>query len=183
MALALCSCAAKRSVRKDGAKAGLTQSSSDIDGDSLLGRSALDPSVDVSEAQIRGKEFRDIQDLQTIRFDYDSYSLSDEARATLRTNSAYLKEHPDLEILVEGHCDDRGTLEYNLALGQKRAKSVREYYIRLGVSGKSLATLSFGEERPLCAEQTEACWGTNRRAASKIRAQVSSSDLGNGRSQ
>jgi peptidoglycan-associated lipoprotein len=180
----MCSCSAKRSVRKDGEKTSLTQSSSDIDGDSLLaGRSALDPSVDVSEAQIRGKEFRDVPDLQTIRFDYDSYALSDEARTTLRTNASYLKEHPDLEILVEGHCDDRGTLEYNLALGQKRAKSVREYYIRLGVSGKSLATLSFGEDKPMCADQTEECWATNRRASSKIRAQVSSSGLGNHRAQ
>jgi peptidoglycan-associated lipoprotein len=166
-ALIVSGCTPKKTVKKTGAGEGL-EGSADADGKGVLG-----PGVDAAELAIRGKEFREVSDLQTIHFDYDKYELSDSARTTLQKNSDYLKDHPDLEILVEGHCDERGTTEYNLALGQKRAASVRDYYIRLGVPGKAIATLSFGEERPACAERTEECWLMNRRAVSKIRAQVS----------
>jgi len=70
---------------------------------------------------------------------------------------------------VAGHCDERGTIEYNLALGQRRAKEVRDYYLRLGVSGKSVATISYGKESPLCREANEECWAKNRRAETRIR--------------
>jgi len=133
-----------------------------------------DPDVNVQEASIRGKEFAESPDLATVHFDYDMYSLSGKARIDLRENAEYLKAHPDLEILVQGHCDERGTLEYNLALGQKRAKAVRDYYIRIGVPGRAVATISFGEERPLCMEADEDCWARNRRAETRIRSQVSS---------
>ena len=142
----------------------------------------LPSSTDIEEALIRGKEFAATADLQPIRFDFDAYSVADEARAAIRANADYLKQHPDLEVLVEGHCDERGTTEYNLALGQKRAKAVREYYIRLGVPGGKVATISFGEERSACSESTEECWGVNRRAETKIRAQVSSAPYNSGSS-
>lgn len=139
---------------------------------------ALDPSVEVEESVIRGKTYVSVEDVSPIYFEFDRYELSNQARVTLRDNAAYLKAHPDLEVLVEGHCDERGTLEYNLALGQKRASAVREYYIRLGVPGRNVGTISFGEERPACSESTEACWTQNRRASTKIRSQVSSGDMG-----
>jgi len=147
----------------------------DLDADAL---GVLGPGVDAAEASLHGKQFVETTDLQTIFFDYDQYGLSDTARATLQKNADYLKDHPDYEALVEGHCDERGTTEYNLALGQKRASSVRDYYIRLGVPGKSLATLSLGEERLICTEHTEDCWLKNRSAVSKVRAQVSSAPSG-----
>ena len=159
------SCAPRKAVKKSAGAEGLD----DIETSGVLG-----PEVDAAEAAIRGKEFREVSDLQTIYFDYDQYSLSDQAHTALQRNADYLKDHPDLEILVEGHCDERGTIEYNLALGQKRAASVRDYYIRLGVPGKTIATISFGEERSACSERTDACWAKNRRAVNKIRAQVSS---------
>lgn len=142
----------------------------------------LPSSADVEEARIRGKEFAVAPELQPIRFDFDAYSVADEARAAIRANADYIKQHPDLEVLVEGHCDERGTTEYNLALGQKRAKAVREYYIRLGVPGGKVATISFGEERPSCGDSDESCWGLNRRAETKIRAQVSSAPYNSGSS-
>src|SRR5258708_5403510 len=80
--------------------------------------------------------------LEAVHFEYDSSALKADALETLKKNADYLKAHPDEEGLVAGHCDARGTIEYNLALGQKRAQAVREYYMRLGVSGRSLATIS-----------------------------------------
>jgi peptidoglycan-associated lipoprotein len=113
------------------------------------------PGVDVTEASLRGGEFSAIPDVAPIYFEYDSANLSDEALAALKSNAVYLREHKDLEVRVAGFCDARGTIEYNLALGQKRAKEVREYYIRMGVSGKSVATISYGKEQPVCSESTE----------------------------
>lgn len=174
-ALALSSCTPRKQVAKAPAD------DSGLDGDmagGIDGKGARgDGDVEVDEVDIRNpgaREFTQTADLRPIGFDYDAYTLGAEARVTLRNNAAYLKSHPDLEVLVEGHCDDRGTSQYNLALGQKRAKSVREYYIRLGVSGRKIGTISFGEEQPACAEQSEECWTRNRRAETKIRTRVSS---------
>ena len=104
-----------------------------------------------------------------INFDYDKYNLKPEAQEILKKGApAYLK-YRDYKLVVEGHCDERGTVDYNLALGQKRAKSVRDYYVRLGVPEGVMGTISYGEEKPLCTESTEACWAQNRRAETKIK--------------
>lgn len=124
------------------------------------------------EADIRGSEFTPSQDLETIHFDYDAYSLADDARASLKTNAEYLSQHRDLDVLVSGHCDERGTIEYNIALGQKRAKEVRDYYIRLGIPAKAIATISYGKEKPACQDHNEACWRENRRAETLIRSRT-----------
>jgi len=128
------------------------------------------PDVDVTEASVRGNDFAAVPELETIYFDYDSADLADAAAQTLKKNAAYLKSQPGLDVLVAGFCDDRGTVEYNLALGQKRAKEVREYYIRLGVPAAALGTISYGKESPLCPDATEECRDRNRRAETKIRA-------------
>ena len=125
--------------------------------------------VDATEAGIRGAEFTPIPQLGTITFDYDSSVLKEGNLDILKKNAAYLKQRQDLEVLVAGFCDERGTIEYNLALGQKRAKEIREYYIRLGVRGKSVATISYGKESPACLESTEECWAQNRRGETRIR--------------
>ena len=80
-----------------------------------------------------------------------------------------LKEHSDWEALVEGHCDERGTTEYNLGLGQRRAAAVRQYYMTLGLDGGRIATISYGKEQPVCTEHTEDCWAKNRRGVTKVR--------------
>jgi peptidoglycan-associated lipoprotein len=122
-----------------------------------------------TEGEIRGGEFLSQATVKTVTFDYDRYELSEESRAALQANAALIKARKDWAVLVEGHCDDRGTVEYNLALGQKRAKSVRDYYVRLGVPESVMGTISYGEEKPFCAEQTDPCWLQNRRAETKIK--------------
>ncbi|OGR93109.1 MAG: peptidoglycan-associated lipoprotein [Elusimicrobia bacterium RIFCSPLOWO2_01_FULL_59_12] len=123
----------------------------------------------VEEPSLRGKEYKEVPDLSAIYFDLDQSTLRNDARETLRKNYEALRTHKDWEALVEGHCDERGTTEYNLGLGQRRAASVRQYYMSLGISGRRIATLSFGKEKPVCEEQNEDCWSKNRRAATKAR--------------
>lgn len=125
---------------------------------------------EAAEANLRGSEFVAAPDLEIAHFDYDSYSLSDAVRDILKKNAEFLKSNGDLEVLATGNCDERGTIAYNLALGQKRAQAVREYYIRLGVAGKNIATISYGKEKPICSESNEQCWAQNRRAETLVRA-------------
>jgi peptidoglycan-associated lipoprotein len=102
--------------------------------------------------------------LRDIFFDYDSFDLDDSARQTLQENAEWLKDHPTTRVEVEGHCDDRGTVEYNLALGAKRAAAAKHYLVDLGISGDRITTISYGEELPICTEESEDCWARNRRA-------------------
>lgn len=102
--------------------------------------------------------------LQNIYFEFDRYDLTSEALQTLADNARVLKAHPEARVVVEGHCDERGTVEYNLALGDKRAKAVRDYLISLGVNSTQILTISYGKERPLDPSQTENAWAKNRRA-------------------
>ena len=102
--------------------------------------------------------------LQDINFDYDRYDLRADAKAILNQNAAWLKAHPSAKVMVEGHCDERGTNEYNLALGAKRAETVKRYLQDLGAAPNMLSITSYGEELPLCKEPGAACWAKNRRA-------------------
>jgi peptidoglycan-associated lipoprotein len=116
------------------------------------------------------QDWTEVPALQNVRFDYDSASLNDNARSILKINVGILKKLPkSVTVRVEGHCDDRGTVEYNIALGQRRADAVRSYYATAGLSKSRLETVSFGEERPLCNEETDACWATNRRGTTKVK--------------
>ncbi len=102
--------------------------------------------------------------LKDVYFDFDRYDLTEDARATLRANAEWLKSNPSTRVEIEGHCDERGTNEYNLALGAKRAQAARQFLTALGVSPDRLSTISYGEELPVCRESTESCWKQNRRA-------------------
>lgn len=101
--------------------------------------------------------------LQTVYFDYDSNALRPDAMATLRENAEKIKQVPGVVIQLAGHCDERGTQEYNLALGERRALAVRQYLIQLGVSGDRLITISYGKEFPAVLGSNEAAWTKNRR--------------------
>ena len=101
--------------------------------------------------------------LKDISFAFDSYELGDEARAALRENANWLKDNTKEKVELEGHCDERGTVEYNLALGAKRARAARDYLVTLGVSADRLTTISYGEELPLCRDASEQCYARNRR--------------------
>jgi peptidoglycan-associated lipoprotein len=101
--------------------------------------------------------------LGDVRFDYDQFTLSADARATLQRNADWMKRWGTTRVSVEGHCDARGTNEYNLALGERRANAVKEYLVSLGVAADRLLVVSKGEETPVCSEETEACFAQNRR--------------------
>jgi peptidoglycan-associated lipoprotein len=98
-----------------------------------------------------------------VHFDYNKSDIRPSERPVMEAIAAYMNEHPRLVIMVEGHCDDRGSNEYNLALGERRALSIRSYLTRLGVAPERINTISYGEERPLCTERNDACWAKNRR--------------------
>jgi peptidoglycan-associated lipoprotein len=121
------------------------------------------------EPSLRGKDYQEAPGLSVIYFDLDQATLRSDARNALQKNYETFQKHADWEILVEGHCDERGTTEYNLGLGQRRAAAVRQYYVSLGMAGNRVATISYGKENPACSEQTEDCWSKNRRGVTKAR--------------
>ena len=102
--------------------------------------------------------------LKDIFFGFDRYDLEVEARSTLKANADWLKKNPAARIEIEGHTDERGTNEYNLALGAKRAQAAKDYLVTLGIATERLSTISYGEEISVCKEQSESCWRENRRA-------------------
>ena len=99
-----------------------------------------------------------------VYFDYDREELGEEARSRLQRNAEFMKAQPQFAFTVEGHCDERGSIGYNLALGDRRASAAKRYLVSLGVADGQLATVTYGRERPVCAEPNEACWRQNRRA-------------------
>lgn len=99
-----------------------------------------------------------------VLFDFDKFNIRNDARLILDAIASYLKKNAGISIIIEGHCDERGTNEYNLALGEKRAKAARDYLSSLGIFPARMSFVTYGEEKPLCTEQTESCWQKNRRA-------------------
>jgi len=110
------------------------------------------------------KEFMAIPELKDINFDFDKYDIRPGDAKILDANAGWLKSNPDQLLLIEGHCDERGTNEYNLALGERRAKSTMNYLVSQGVQAGRITIISYGEERPLCTEHNEGCWAKNRRS-------------------
>ena len=108
------------------------------------------------------------RDLQRVQFNFDQYVLSMQARDILKSNAELLKSQPEWKIVIEGHCDDRGSDEYNLALGDRRAQEVKNFLVVLGISPERLKTNSYGEEMPLDASDNEMAWAKNRRAEFKV---------------
>jgi peptidoglycan-associated lipoprotein len=102
--------------------------------------------------------------IEDIHFEYDQSTLTDQARAILDRHAAWMKARPSAKVMVEGHCDERGTIEYNLALGDRRARAAHEYLVSVGVPADTLRTTSYGKERPLDTNSTEEAWARNRRA-------------------
>jgi peptidoglycan-associated lipoprotein len=107
--------------------------------------------------------------LRDIHFDFDQYRIRPEAGRALENNARWLKSHTGAILLIEGHADERGTNEYNLALAERRAGAARDYLIALGVARTRINVVSYGEERPVCADRLESCWAQNRRAHFLVR--------------
>ncbi|MGB6191290.1 MAG: peptidoglycan-associated lipoprotein Pal [Terracidiphilus sp.] len=120
------------------------------------------PAVAKAPGMSAEDEFR--ANIKDVFFEYDTYSLRSDAEATLSRDAAYLASHPDVKIVLGGYCDDRGSDEYNLALGQNRAGSAQKMLEQDGVAASRIRVISYGKEKPFCSEATEACWQQNRRA-------------------
>jgi len=119
----------------------------------------------MSLAEVNSKGY-----LDDVFFAYDKSDLSDAARASLQKDASFMQKWPSTSVLVSGHCDSRGTNEYNLALGERRAAAVRDYLVGLGVIASRITIVSKGEEQPFCREENEACWSQNRRGHFEITA-------------
>ncbi len=115
-------------------------------------------------------EFAANENLRDVFFDFDKYDIRPTDAKALDANAGWLKSNPNHLVLIEGHCDERGTNEYNLALGERRAKSTMNYLVSQGVQASRITIISYGEERPTCTQKTEECWAKNRRAHFLVKA-------------
>ncbi len=102
--------------------------------------------------------------ISSVYFDYDKYNIRADQQGTMKTNASLLQANAGQKVVVEGNCDERGSKEYNIALGDRRAKSAKGYLTNLGVSGDRVSTISYGKEKPVCTAHNESCWQQNRRA-------------------
>ena len=120
--------------------------------------------ADGATARPSPRDFAGVAALKDINFEYDKYDIRPSDAKILDASAAWLKTNPRNLLLIEGHCDERGTNEYNLALGERRAKAAMSYLVALGIQANRISIVSYGEERPVCQESSEACWAKNRRA-------------------
>ena len=115
-----------------------------------------------AESNITEQEFE--ENVKPVFFDYDSYDIRPDAQSVISQNASYLNQHPQLKVVIGGYCDERGSIEYNLALGENRANAAKQALVSAGVSPDRLRTVSYGKEKQFCTEHTESCWQQNRRA-------------------
>ena len=145
------------------------ETASEVGGDSASTSSASSASSASSSASAAKTEADKLAEVgNTVYFDFDSSELSENAQMTLNRQAAFLNVNPTLVIVVEGHADERGTREYNLALGDRRATAVRDYLLAKGLNSARVRTVSYGKERPAVAGSDEAAWAKNRRAATVL---------------
>jgi len=121
---------------------------------------AAKPEVEVAREQVVIAQARG---LQPVYFDFDQSFIREEAKAVMKANAEWLKAHPQTSIKIEGNCDERGTIEYNQVLGQRRAATARKYLTDMGISGRRILLVSYGKEKPACTESTDSCLQKNRR--------------------
>ena len=121
--------------------------------------------------RVSPKEYVAVVSLDDIYFDFDSYDIRPDAARILEASAAWLKSNPRHLVLIEGHADERGTNEYNIALGERRARSAMNYLVSHGVQARRISRISYGEERGVCGDRTDDCWAKNRRAHFSVKAQ------------
>jgi len=112
-----------------------------------------------------------VADVKEIHFDFDKYDIRPGDAQILRSNAQWLKDNANQLVLIEGHTDERGTNEYNMALGERRAKATMNFLVAQGVKADRISIISYGEERPVCADHKESCWSQNRRARTLVKPQ------------
>jgi peptidoglycan-associated lipoprotein len=123
-------------------------------------------SGNLNEGNITDEVFH--QNVKDIFYDYDSYDIRSDAQATIQQDANFLNQHPEIKVVIGGYCDERGSTEYNLALGENRANAAKQALVSAGVSPDRLRTVSYGKEKQFCTEHTESCWQQNRRAQFSI---------------
>lgn len=138
-------------------KTGDSVAAGNVDGDPSVSSKGMDWNP-------AGSDSGEIAGLSTINFDYDRATLNNQSRQALAGNAEWIKSNPNITIQIEGHCDARGSVEYNLALGERRAKSVKNYLVNLGIDSKRLTIISYGEEKPVASGDSESVYSKNRRA-------------------
>ena len=138
------------------------------DAEPFLGGSGSGGSGSGGMDEARRQDFKSTSNLKDIYFRFDQYDLDDQSRGTLRQNARYLQANSGAMIEIQGHCDERGTNNYNIALGERRAHSTKMYLVSQGVSARRIHVISYGEERPFCFDSNNTCWLKNRRAHFRI---------------
>ncbi len=136
------------------------------EGSKMAGQADVTDLTDEEREQLGARDpgFADTSALEDVRFDFDRSDLRSDARDILNRNAEWIMANPNVKVQIEGHCDERGTEEYNLALGERRANSVKNFFISLGIDGERLYTISYGEELPIDPQHSESAWAKNRRA-------------------
>jgi peptidoglycan-associated lipoprotein len=167
--LGLVSCQKKAVTQPDSGQQGQQQQQKDMtqqkDQEKVIEKQ-LDGKVDSSDVMDKTGKYVESKEnmFADILFAYDKYDVQESYRQTLQSISAWMSKNTTARLSIEGHCDERGTNEYNLALGDRRAKAVKDNLVSLGVASARIDAISYGEEKPACKEQTEDCWAKNRRA-------------------
>lgn len=150
----------------------VTQPETQVQGqDKMAQMETMKPTEKIPEQKVASVDSKDLSGkyseaegmFQDILFDYDKYDVKATYKPVLQSIASWMTKNSTAKLSIEGHCDDRGTNEYNLALGDRRAKAVKDSLLALGVSSSRIDLISYGEEKPQCSEQTEACWSKNRR--------------------
>jgi len=129
-----------------------------------FGANPFDDEANANQEEARLHSFHATGDLKDIHFNFDQYDLDSNSKKVLEQNATYLKSNPDIRVEIQGHCDERGTNNYNIALGQRRAHSTKKYLVAQGVNSHQVNVISYGEEKPFCSDSNENCWHQNRRA-------------------
>ena len=137
---------------------------SGLTGNGMTGNGMTGNGMSSGDQEARLLPYRSSDRLKDIHFAFDRYELDDQSRAVLRENATYLKSHPESRVEIQGHCDERGTNNYNVALGQRRAHSTKSYLAAQGIDDNRIHIVSYGEEKPFCFDSNENCWWQNRRA-------------------
>ena len=164
--LAACSTTPKDTAESSGS--GSSSSSSDVTTSGSDTSDTSDTSAESMNIEPGSQEDLIVNVGDRVFFNYDSSDLDGDAQELLQDQVAWLKQYSDVSIIVEGHCDERGTREYNLALGEKRAQSVKNYLISLGISSDRVSTISYGKERPAVVGSNDGAWAQNRRSVTIV---------------
>ncbi len=162
----LAACTTTPKDTADSSGSGSTTSSSDVS--SSESESSSDVGSESASIEPGSQEDLIVNVGDRVFFNYDSFELDSDAQELLQDQVAWLKQYSNVSVIIEGHCDERGTREYNLALGEKRAQSVKNYLISLGISSDRVSTISYGKERPAVVGSNDGAWAQNRRSVTLV---------------